>query len=313
MKASSLALATAVLVIALTPAPVHTAEERKTVTFKEVAPPYPSRHPPLNEQRTARPGDTVYTERSTGLPGARLAQKLTLKNTPAGRVTLDPDNDLNKYLVDGAPYFCAAHSLKPRRRIRMEAGFYICLRDSDGDAQTFEEVRIITMVLTVLDKERSLDEVKVKFRRTHEDTMSGTLSPKAFTQTTTDPDDGRYYEAAVALTGVANGAATFQARLVDSDGNTEFEGDPVSVALSGPLPRTVSIPHPFEGDTVYLLGMADKEEEEKRRDRAAHIEILGTEGGGVTYRVVRSFSPWRFWVDGYGRKAQRRMRWRPRP
>jgi hypothetical protein len=285
---------------------------------REAAPPRPTGKPALNERRTARPGETVYAERATGSPGARLVEPLTLKNTPAGRsVTLRPEHDLKKHFVDGVPYFCALHALSFGREKRREAAFFICLRDSDGDGATFEEVRIITVVLTIVDREYSAGKVTTTMQRRHEQTSTGALAPKRFTLTTIDPDGGDWYEAAIKLSRVAGGVIEFHSELTDSKGGGERVSQAVRVPVSGPFPVTVSVPHPFEGHTTYMLNRAesemDRDKREKQQHRAAQLEILGVAGDAVTYRVVRGFMPWRYWQEGRGRKAREHITWHPRP
>jgi hypothetical protein len=308
--------------------PVHAAENKNFISFKEVAPPYPSLHPPLNEQRSGRPGDVVYSERATGLPGARLTDTLVLKKTPFGRVTVAPSDHLLKHLLNGVPYFCALYPARDSKveygkvesdgwLERRKPGFYVCLKDGDGDAGTFEKVRIITVVLYVVDRKKTAREVQAVMHRYHEDTASGDLSPKAFSETTLKPDDGDHFDASITLKSVANGVIEFRSDLLDKDGREEARPRSVSVSATGPFPVMVSVPHPFEGDTLYRMGpnaaVEDRAAEEKQRERAAHIEILGVEGGAVTYRVVRTFMPWRYWVDVFRGKKKKQMRWRPRP
>ncbi|MFP3945003.1 MAG: hypothetical protein ACLFWF_13990 [Alphaproteobacteria bacterium] len=326
-----------ILAAALAGGPVHAADDAKTVVFEEVAPPYPSKRPPLNEKRTARPGDILYTERATGLPGARLVKKLILKNTPADRrVTIGTDDHLQKYLVDGEPWYCALYGRGGHRHqgegsilsrvagreqeggIR-KPGFYVCLRDGDGTAGTFEEVRILTLVLKV-EKRRELEDgsVEAAIQRTYEYTMSGRLSSKEFTESSLNPDNNDFYDAVIELEKIEDGTIEIQAGLRDMDGTQERHSYAFRIPLSGPFPAMVIVSHPFEGDMVYRMGSgmeksAETEEEAKRRERAAQLEILAVEGDVVTYRVTRGFQPWRFWKVKTPHRVQERLRWRPRP
>lgn len=314
---------------ALTASPAADAAQ---VSVREVAPPYPSARPVLNERRTARPGEAVYAERATGLPAARLAETLAL-NVPGGRkVTVKPDDDLPKYLLNREPHYCAFYRLVDGKAYRdaadsvlsagregekKEAGFHVCLQDTDGDGRTFEAVLVITLELEIVQtkvvKQKEFHrEVESLVRRTHYAAGGSRLSPRRFTATTVNPGSDDYFEAVIRLTNVGGGAVELRSELLDRNGRREFISDAVTVAASGRFPVLVTVPHPFEGERVYGHPAAAGEED-RRQMRAAQLEILGVAGDAVTYRVVRGFMPWRYWHEGPARKKQKRMRWRPRP